>query len=149
MARQYRRIFQLLALTLAAAFLASACDDSPTSPTSNARFSSTDLTVGTGDLATVGTTLNVQYSGWFYTGAMEDQKGAKFDASGPNGLTFVRGAGQVITGWDEGIAGMRVGGTRRLVIPPSMAYGGTRNNIVPPNATLLFEVTLVSVTGGS
>jgi FKBP-type peptidyl-prolyl cis-trans isomerase FkpA len=141
-----------LTLALAALLFISACDgDSPTGPTSNARFSQTDLVVGTGPEATSGATLNVQYSGWFYNGAADEQKGARFDMSGPAGLTFVLGAGQVIKGWEQGIGGMKVGGTRRLVIPPSLAYGGTRNNIIPANATLLFEVTLVSVnaTAGS
>ena len=132
---------------LVTALLGAACDgDSPTEPTSNARFSSTDLVVGTGAEATSGTTINVQYSGWFYNAAQPDQKGARFDQSGANGLTFVLGVGQVIAGWDQGLTGMKVGGVRRLVIPPSLGYGGTRNSIIPPNATLLFEVTLVSVT---
>ena len=101
----------------------------------------TDLVVGTGAEATPGSTVSVNY-----VGALPD--GTVFDASANHGgaFTFPLGAGQVIRGWDEGVAGMKVGGKRRLVIPPDMAYGNQAvGGVIPANATLLFEVELVSV----
>jgi FKBP-type peptidyl-prolyl cis-trans isomerase FkpA len=125
---------------------ATACDNSPAAPENLARFSQTDLVVGTGDEAANGKTVSVHYTGWFYNSARPDQKGAQFDSSaGLDPLVFILGIGHVIAGWDQGLGGMKVGGTRRLVIPPSLGYGGTRHNIIPPNATLIFDVELVEV----
>jgi FKBP-type peptidyl-prolyl cis-trans isomerase FkpA len=125
---------------------AAGCSDSPVAPVNLARFSQTDLVAGTGAEAVSGKTLQVHYTGWLYNEARADSKGAQFDSSeGGNPLTFVLGSGQVIAGWDEGLVGMRVGGTRRLIIPPSKAYGGTRRGPIPPNATLLFDVRLIEV----
>ena len=122
----------------------SACDHTPTSPSNNAPYSQTDLRVGTGADAVSGLALTVNYTGWFYDAAKPDQKGPQFDSSvGTTAFTFILGGGEVISGWDRGLVGMKVGGLRRLVIPPSLAYGTTRNNSIPPNATLLFEVELV------
>lgn len=101
----------------------------------------TDLVVGTGAEAVPGSTVSVNY-----VGALPD--GTVFDASANHGgaFTFALGAGQVIRGWDQGVAGMKVGGKRRLVIPPDMAYGAQAvGDVIPANATLLFEVELVSV----
>lgn len=101
----------------------------------------TDLVVGTGAEATPGSTVSVNY-----VGALPD--GTVFDASANHGgaFSFPLGAGQVIRGWDEGVAGMKVGGKRRLVIPPDMAYGNQAvGGVIPANATLLFEVELVGV----
>lgn len=137
-----------ISAALAAALLiaAAACGDSPTSPNNLARFSQTDLVVGTGTEAASGKTIRVHYTGWLYNEARTDQKGAQFDSSaGLDPLTFVLGAGQVIAGFDTGISGMKVGGKRRLVIPPSLGYGGTRRGPIPPNATLIFDVELVEV----
>lgn len=100
-----------------------------------------DLVVGTGAEATPGSTVSVNY-----VGALPD--GTVFDASANHGgaFTFPLGAGQVIRGWDEGVAGMKVGGKRRLVIPPALAYGNQAvGDVIPANATLVFEVELVSV----
>lgn len=99
-----------------------------------------DLVVGTGAEATPGSTVTVNY-----TGALPD--GTVFDSSiGRGPFTFGLGAGQVIRGWDEGVAGMKVGGKRRLVIPADKAYGNQAvGGVIPANATLLFEVELVSV----
>jgi len=125
---------------------AAACGDSPTAPVNLARFSQTDLVVGTGAEAVAGKTITVHYTGWLYNESRDDQKGAEFDSSaGRNPLTFTLGAGQVIEGWEQGIPGMKVGGRRRLVIPPSLAYGGTRRGPIPPNATLVFDVELIAV----
>jgi FKBP-type peptidyl-prolyl cis-trans isomerase FkpA len=124
---------------------AAGCDDSPTSP-NNASFSQTDLRVGTGDDAVTGRVLTVHYTGWLYNAGEADLRGAQFDSSvGRTPFSFVLGAGQVISGWDQGLAGMKVGGLRRLVIPPSLAYGDTRSGPIPPNATLLFEIELIAV----
>lgn len=135
------RVSSVLVLLLAGV---TACTDTPTSPSSYAPFSQADLTVGTGATAVSGVTVTVHYTGWLYDGSQADQKGGQFETSrGTTPFTFVLGAGQVIPGWDQGLVGMRVGGLRRLVIPPSLAYGGVRNGIIPPNATLVFEVELL------
>lgn len=107
-----------------------------------------DLTVGTGAEAVNGATLTVNYAGWLYEAGATDNKGTLFDSSARQGRSFdfVLGAGQVIRGWDQGIPGMRVGGLRRLVIPPGLAYGSTgAGGVIPPNATLVFEVELLDV----
>jgi FKBP-type peptidyl-prolyl cis-trans isomerase len=133
-------------MLLASSLLASGCTETPTTPSNFARFSQTDLRVGTGGDAASGRQLTVQYTGWFYNESRPDQKGPVFDASTPETpLIFTLGTGSVIAGWDLGLVGMRVGGLRRLVIPPSLAYGVPRNLVIPPNATLLFEVELIEV----
>ena len=122
------------------------CSDSPTAPSNYAPFSQTDLTVGTGGDAVSGRLLTVNYTGWFYGESRPDKKGPVFDTSaGGDPFEFTLGAGQVIAGWDLGLQDMRVGGVRRLVIPPSLAYGTFRNGPIPPNATLVFEVELLDV----
>jgi FKBP-type peptidyl-prolyl cis-trans isomerase FkpA len=139
-----RRSFSVSVVLLLVAAVSAGCGGSPTTPT--APFSQSDVRVGTGASAASGNTLSVNYTGWIYDASQPEQKGAKFESSiGSTPLSFVLGAGQVIPGWDQGIPGMRVGGLRRLVIPPSLAYGGTRNGPIPPNATLVFEVELLSV----
>jgi FKBP-type peptidyl-prolyl cis-trans isomerase FkpA len=104
-----------------------------------------DVTVGSGDTATSGSNVTVHYTGWLFQGG---QKGAKFDSSKDRGEAFVfpLGRGHVIKGWDEGVAGMKVGGKRNLTIPPEMGYGSRgAGGVIPPNATLLFEVELLKV----
>lgn len=134
----------LVALCLMAG--AAACGNSPNVPTNVARFSQTDLVAGTGAEAVGGKVLTVHYTGWLYNESRPDQKGAQFDSSqGIDPLKFVLGQGQVIAGWDQGLVGMKVGGTRRLVIPPSLGYGDARRGPIPPNATLVFDVQLVAV----
>ena len=116
-----------------------------TSPTITPPYSQVDLTLGTGAAATTGMSITVNYTGWLYDVTKTDQKGLQFETSfGSTPFAFTLGTGQVIAGWDQGIPGMMVGGTRRLVIPPSLAYGGTRNGTIPPNAALVFEIQLVS-----
>lgn len=116
------------------------------SPSPSVPFSATDLTVGTGAEAVNGRTLTVNYTGWLYDANQPGNKGAQFDSTAGRGpYSFVLGAGRVIPGWEQGIVGMRVGGVRRLVIPPSLAYGSSGNGPIPPNATLLFEVELLAV----
>lgn len=105
-----------------------------------------DTQVGTGEEAKKGNIVSVQYTGWLYT--KDGRKGAKFDSSLDRGkpITFTLGQKQVISGWDEGVAGMKVGGKRTLIIPPQLAYGSTGSGgVIPPNATLIFDVELVSV----
>ncbi len=130
----------VLGLTLGAA-----CNQAPTTPSNAAPFSQTDLVVGSGTAAASGMSLTVDYTGWLYDASKTNGKGAVFNTTlGGTPLTFTLGAGQVIPGWDQGLVGMQVGGTRRLVIPPNLAYAGTRVASIPPYATLVFEITLLS-----
>jgi FKBP-type peptidyl-prolyl cis-trans isomerase FkpA len=126
------------------------CVGSPTSPAQSAPYSQTDLRIGTGDAAAGTVALTVNYTGWLYDPTKTDNKGLQFDTSPPGSpFGFTLGSGQVIKGWDQGVPGMKVGGLRRLVIPPSLGYGGTRNNLIPANSTLIFDIELVSVTTSS
>lgn len=104
-----------------------------------------DTRLGTGALAEPGRAVAVHYTGWLYVDGM---KGRKFDSSRDSGqpFTFLLGYGQVIPGWDEGVAGMKVGGTRTLIVPPQAGYGEQgAGETIPPGATLLFEVELLGV----
>jgi FKBP-type peptidyl-prolyl cis-trans isomerase len=104
-----------------------------------------DTTVGTGAEATSGKRVSVHYTGWLYENG---QKGKKFDSSLDRGqpFAFPLGGGQVIKGWDEGVAGMKVGGKRTLIIPPDLGYGARgAGGVIPPNATLMFDVELLNV----
>src|ERR1700675_1249242 len=105
----------------------------------------TDTNVGTGAEATKGKKVSAPYTGWLYNNAT---KGAKFDSSLDRGqpFSFALGAGQVIRGWDEGVAGMKIGGKRTLIIPPELGYGARGGGgVIPPNATLMFDVELLGV----
>jgi len=107
----------------------------------------TDTVVGTGAAATAGNMLTVTYTGWLYDVKSSNLRGTQFD-SNVNGQAFVfqLGAGKVIAGWDQGLAGMKVGGKRTLVIPASLAYGsGGAAPSIPPNAALVFDVTLSKI----
>jgi len=108
----------------------------------------TDTTIGTGAEATSRQQISVHYTGWLYDPAAPENKGRKFDSSRDRGqpFEFTLGVGQVIGGWDQGFAGMKVGGSRTLVIPPELGYGARgAGGVIPPNATLLFEVELLGV----
>ena len=99
-----------------------------------------DTVLGTGAIAKAGQNVKVHYTGWLYNDGVQ---GAKFDSSKDRGqpFAFSLGAGQVIKGWDEGVQGMSVGGSRRLIIPSELGYGARgAGGVIPPNATLLFEV---------
>jgi FKBP-type peptidyl-prolyl cis-trans isomerase FkpA len=144
-----------LAVLIAAGVLAiSACGgDSETSPTilPGAPFSTTDIRVGTGAEATVGRRATVHYTGWMYDPILSENKGRQFDSSmtpGRQPFALTVGGGGVIRGFDQGVTGMRVGGLRRVVIPPDLAYGstGSQDGSIPPNATLVFEIQLLEVT---
>ena len=104
-----------------------------------------DTVVGDGDEARAGQEVSVHYSGWLLYGG---ERGRKFDSSKDRGeaFSFALGAGHVIKGWDEGVQGMRVGGTRVLTIPPGLGYGARgAGGVIPPNATLIFEVELLGI----
>jgi FKBP-type peptidyl-prolyl cis-trans isomerase len=104
--------------------------------------------IGEGDLAEAGREVVVHYTGWLFDEAAPENKGRKFDSSRDLGEPFVfpLGAGHVIKGWDQGVAGMRVGGQRTLVIPPELGYGARgAGGVIPPNATLVFDVELLGV----
>lgn len=122
---------------------------SPASPVPDATVLVTDVVKGVGDEAFPGMVVIVHYTGWLYDPAAPDHHGRKFDSSRDRGqpLSFPLGGGRVIRGWEQGIPGMRVGGQRRLVIPPSLAYGskGAGNGVIPPDATLVFDVELLAV----
>ncbi len=108
----------------------------------------TDVKEGTGAEATAGKTVVVHYTGWLYDESATDHKGKKFDSSRDRGdpFDFPLGAGHVIKGWDQGVAGMKVGGQRTLVIPPELGYGARgAGGVIPPNATLVFDVELLDV----
>jgi FKBP-type peptidyl-prolyl cis-trans isomerase FkpA len=108
----------------------------------------TDEVVGTGSDAVTGRRVTVHYTGWLYDPAAADHQGTKFDSSRDRNepFSFNLGAGEVIAGWDEGVAGMNVGGQRTLTIPPAMGYGARgAGGVIPPNATLLFDVELLDV----
>ena len=131
---------------VAFSLLLAGCTESPTAPSSYAPFGQTDLVVGAGTSAALGNTVTVNYTGWLYDASKPDQKGLQFDSSaGTTAFTFTLGSGQVINGWEQGVPGMSVGGLRRLVVPPSLAYGSARNSLIPPYATLVFEIELLEV----
>ena len=107
-----------------------------------------DGKVGSGAAATSGKEVTVHYTGWLYDAKSADKHGKKFDSSRDRGepFEFKLGAGAVIQGWDQGVAGMKVGGKRKLTIPPELGYGSRgAGGAIPPNATLLFEVELLGV----
>lgn len=109
-------------------------------------FQKLDTAMGTGKEATPGTTAVVNYTGWLYVPTAPQQHGDKFDSSiGRGPFSFQLGAGQVIRGWDEGVAGMKVGGKRTLIVPASMGYGADGAGPIPPNANLIFDVELLDV----
>ena len=145
------RRFPVLAATLLSVVLIAGCGgDSPTAPSPTSPsvglmvpFSTQDLVVGTGPEARNGDTLRVRYTGWLYDPNAAENKGTQFDSGD---FSFTLGSGQVIAGWDQGLLGMRVGGRRRIVIPPELGYGSSGQGPIPGDATLLFEVELLGIT---
>jgi FKBP-type peptidyl-prolyl cis-trans isomerase FkpA len=120
----------------------------PKQPPARPAYTRTDLQVGTGAEAQKGRGISVHYTGWLYDPTQPEMKGRMFDSSRERGpFNFQLGAGQVIPGWDQGFDGMKIGGRRRLIIPPSLGYGvdGAGGGIIPPNATLIFEMELLDV----
>ncbi len=107
-----------------------------------------DGQVGTGASPRTGQTVYVNYTGWLMT--PDGKKGKKFDSNLDHGgqpFSFPLGAGRVIKGWDEGVASMKIGGKRTLIVPPALGYGGqdVGNGLIPPNSTLIFDVELLKV----
>ena len=169
MSEQYRAFIRLLLTVLTSALLVTACgqpggaEQSAQEGSESAPQSTSDETVtnevitelqiidvveGDGDMPTAGQNIVVHYTGWLYEPQAEDNKGAKFDSSVDRGQPFVfpLGQGRVIRGWDEGFAGMKIGGKRILIIPPDMGYGAAgAGAAIPPNATLMFEVELLEI----
>jgi len=138
-------VFQLVGMSVVASVLTAACSSSPTAPSTEV-FSKTDVKVGTGVEAASTSIVTVNYTGWFYDASKADKKGLQFDTSfGREPFVLQLGVGGVIEGWEQGIPGMRVGGQRRLVVPPSLGYGPNRYGMIPPNATLVFDIDLLDV----
>lgn len=132
-------------LLVALAILLTACGPQESGVTA---LEKNDVKAGTGVEARAGQTVRVHYTGWLYEPSAADRKGKKFDSSRDRNepFEFRLGAGEVIRGWDEGVAGMKVGGTRLLTIPPEMGYGSRgAGGVIPPNATLIFDVELLDV----
>jgi FKBP-type peptidyl-prolyl cis-trans isomerase FkpA len=139
--------------------LLSACGGKPHEPPATAADMSTaasgvntmeivELTPGLGAAIAAGQKAVVQYTGWLYEASAPDKKGKEFDSSRNSGqpLRFILGVGQVIKGWDQGVLGMKVGGSRRLTIPADLAYGDAgAGGVIPPGATLIFDVDLVAI----
>ncbi len=137
-----------LMLTIALLTLAGCADPGPPPGGSVSELERIDQLTGEGALATGGSDVTVHYTGWVYDQAAPLQRGEKFDSSLDRGepFTFLLGAGQVIRGWDDGVAGMRVGGKRVLMIPAEYGYGRKgAGGVIPPNASLVFEVELLGV----
>jgi FKBP-type peptidyl-prolyl cis-trans isomerase FkpA len=138
-----------LALTLSLA----ACkrrEEAPSAPakadSSSISLQKIDTTVGTGAEATAGKRVTVNYTGWLYLPDAPQHHGEQFDSSvGRKPFTFQLGSGMVIPGWDQGVAGMKVGGKRTLVIPAALGYGAEGGGPIPPNANLIFDVELLDV----
>jgi FKBP-type peptidyl-prolyl cis-trans isomerase FkpA len=120
-----------------------------TAPSPVTALKSTVLQPGNGAAVSAGQTAVVQYTGWLYDAAAKDNKGKQFDssrASGGRAFKFPVGTGSVIKGWDQGVVGMKIGESRRLVIPPNLAYGDKgAGGVIPPGATLVFDVELVGI----
>ncbi len=122
------------------------CTTSPAAPSPFAPYSQTDLRVGTGPAVIAGNFVTVNYTGWFYDPDAPGQKGAAFDTSlGQAPLQFLIGTTTVIFAWNQGVPGMQIGGLRRLVIPPSLAFGGFRTGPVPAWTTTVFEIELLAI----
>lgn len=143
----------LLGLLAAAAGVACDGSNSPTAPSptatrvaDSAPFSITDIEIGSGDEVGPGQRVSVYYTGYFYSATATNREGAQFATTCPRHCTefiFTLGAGEAIRGLEQGVLGMRVGGTRRVVVPPWLGYGATGlDTRVPPNATLVYRVVL-------
>jgi FKBP-type peptidyl-prolyl cis-trans isomerase FkpA len=130
--------------------LMSACGGKPAAapPSPVTSMQSVDLKTGAGDSIAPGKIAVVQYTGWLYEATAKDNKGKQFDSSRTQGqpFRFPLGAGNVIKGWDQGVIGMKIGGSRRLIIPADLAYGDSgAGGVIPPGATLVFDIDLVAI----
>jgi FKBP-type peptidyl-prolyl cis-trans isomerase FkpA len=128
-----------------------ACSGKPAAappPSGVNSMQSVELKGGTGEGITAGKIAVVQYTGWLYEASAADNKGKQFDSSRTAGqpFRFPVGTGQVIKGWDQGVVGMKVGESRRLVIPADLAYGDSgAGGVIPPGATLVFDIDLIAI----
>ncbi len=137
-------------LGLMAALTLAACGNPPPAQANGEvpKLTVIDHTVGTGAQAVAGAEVLVHYTGWVYDKDAKDHHGTQFDSSRDSGtpFSFTLGAGRVIAGWDQGVAGMRVGGTRTLLIPAALGYGARgAGDDIPPNASLVFDIELLEV----
>ncbi len=132
-----KRFLAAVAAFALVAGIAACGTDSGTGPDGTGTLVVQDLTVGTGATAADGDTLNVRYVGTL-------DNGSQFEAGT---FSFRLGSGQVIAGWDQGLVGMKVGGKRRLIIPPGLAYGSVQYGTIPANSTLHFDIDLISING--
>lgn len=131
---------------VAALFVLSGCGKNPLDPGPPLTVDAVEVREGTGAVATTGRVVLVDYTGWLHDPARPEGKGTQFETSiGGSPFPFLLGFGQVISGWDIGVSGMRVGGLRRLTIPPELAYGASGRGPIPPSATLVFEIELLAV----
>jgi FKBP-type peptidyl-prolyl cis-trans isomerase FkpA len=128
-------------------FVAGCTKATPTAPTANVPFSTVDIRVGTGAEAVSGRTAIVNYTLWLYNSAGIDNKGQQIDTSvGRAPFSVTLGRNQVIPGFEQGLTGMKVGGFRRVTVPPSLGYGSAGTSGILPNATLIFEIELLSIS---
>ena len=138
------------ALMACAGVLVSAgCGSDSSSPSSEPAYSTLDLQVGTGATAAAGNSVTVNYTGWLYDSTKPDSKGTQFDSSlspGRGPFPLIAGGNGAIQGFSQAVIGMRVGGTRRVVMPSSLAYGASGQGSIPPYAPLVFEITLLTVS---
>ena len=136
-------------MSLALAMTACKRNEAPAAASSAAEsvaLQKIDTVAGAGKEAVNGATVTVNYTGWLYEPNSESKRGAQFDSSsGRAPFSFELGGGQVIPGWDQGVAGMKVGGKRTLIIPASLGYGESGAGPIPPNANLIFDVELLEV----
>lgn len=149
------RVLASLALAAALAAPAALAQSPSPAPNQSSKLDATvielkklDIKQGTGAQAVAGKPVVVHYTGWLYDPAAPQGKGKKFDSSvdRKEPFMFPLGAGRVIKGWDQGVAGMQVGGQRTLIIPPDLGYGARgAGGVIPPNATLIFDVELLEV----
>jgi FKBP-type peptidyl-prolyl cis-trans isomerase FkpA len=148
---KHSKYFSLALLLMTGIFSTTACSEQATSKmeTSNmTEMIKIDEKLGAGDLATPGKSVSVHYTGWLYDATAPDHHGKRFDSSRDRNepFEFPLGAGRVIAGWDQGVAGMKVGGQRTLIIPANLGYGARgAGEVIPPNATLVFDVELLGV----
>ena len=142
------RLAMAAATAMLLSLLAGCADPGPPPGGRIAELQRVDERTGTGAVATPGSDVTVHYTGWLFDDKAANRRGQKFDSSVDRGqpFSFLLGAGRVIRGWDDGVAGMRVGGKRVLMIPPELGYGRKgAGGVIPPNGSLVFEVELLDV----